>query len=253
MNAYEETLKGVQWVLDNCTSYQVAKDLNISNRTINRYQNDTTPIESMTTKTLGTLYKYYLKEVKRMKVKDKKSLRDFEFGDEILSHAGWSGGDDLTKNIYRQFYVDSKKHANHYHVFWDLSNFFDMENANEFEWGSPQSVVKKEKDSNTLNYFSSDKFTPLNKKVDFSGMKLTVINRPVRFAPTGDEMIYYAGAVDENGEVYQAFWNIFNIVDPCRIELSVDNSRLCKHCLKLWSLNERKCVNAAGHEYVMNK
>ena len=69
MNAYNEVLKGVQWVLDNCTSYEVAKDLGISNRTINRYQNGTTPIDNMTAKTIGTIYNYYLREMGKMTIK----------------------------------------------------------------------------------------------------------------------------------------------------------------------------------------
>lgn len=69
MNAYEEVLKGVQWVLDNRTSYEVAKDLGISNRTINRYQNGTTPIDNMTAKTMGTIYNYYLREMGKMTIK----------------------------------------------------------------------------------------------------------------------------------------------------------------------------------------
>lgn len=60
MNAYEEMSKGVRWVLENCTSYRVAKDLNISNRTVNRYQNKETPIENMTLATAERLYNYYL-------------------------------------------------------------------------------------------------------------------------------------------------------------------------------------------------
>lgn len=65
MNAYEETLKGVRWVLDNCTSYRVAKDLGINNRTINRYQNGESPIENMKAETLGLIYNYYLKEASK--------------------------------------------------------------------------------------------------------------------------------------------------------------------------------------------
>ena len=69
MNAYNEVLKGVHWVLDNRTSYEVAKDLGISNRTINRYQNGTTPIDNMTAKTMGTIYNYYLREMEKMTIK----------------------------------------------------------------------------------------------------------------------------------------------------------------------------------------
>jgi transcriptional regulator with XRE-family HTH domain len=74
MNAYEDTLRGVQWVMDNRTSYQVAKDLGVTNRTVNRYQNGETPIENMTLATAEKLYNYYLEEMEKMKVKITKVL-----------------------------------------------------------------------------------------------------------------------------------------------------------------------------------
>lgn len=60
MNHYNKTIDGIRWVLDNCTSYQVAKDLGINNRTVNRYQNGETPIENMTLSTAQKLYNYYV-------------------------------------------------------------------------------------------------------------------------------------------------------------------------------------------------
>lgn len=59
-NAYKEMEKGIKYVLKNYSSYRVAKDLNINNRTVNRYQNEETPIENMTLKTAKSLYEYYL-------------------------------------------------------------------------------------------------------------------------------------------------------------------------------------------------
>lgn len=67
MNAYEEMKKGIQWVLDNRTSYRVAKDLGVNNRTINRYQNGTTELEAMTLETAGKIYNYY-KELEIMNI-----------------------------------------------------------------------------------------------------------------------------------------------------------------------------------------
>lgn len=64
MNAYNEMVKGIEWVLNNCTSYQVAKDLDINNRTINRYQNGTSPIENMALGTAKKIYNYY-KRIKK--------------------------------------------------------------------------------------------------------------------------------------------------------------------------------------------
>lgn len=60
MNAYEEFERGIRWVLKNCTSYQVAKDLGINNRTVNRYQNGETPIGNMSLSTAVKLYNYYV-------------------------------------------------------------------------------------------------------------------------------------------------------------------------------------------------
>jgi len=62
MNAYEEMLKGIKHVLDNCTAYRVSKDLNINARTINRYQNGTSPIENMSLSTAKKIYEYYEEE-----------------------------------------------------------------------------------------------------------------------------------------------------------------------------------------------
>lgn len=61
MNAYNEMEKGIKHVLSNYSSYRVAKDLKINNRTVNRYQNEETPLENMTLKTAKSLYNYYLK------------------------------------------------------------------------------------------------------------------------------------------------------------------------------------------------
>lgn len=59
MNAYNEMLHCIEWVLRTKSSYQVAKDLGINNRTANRYQNGETPIENMTLKTAKAFYNYY--------------------------------------------------------------------------------------------------------------------------------------------------------------------------------------------------
>ncbi len=64
MNAYEEVMEKVQWVLDNYTSYRVAQALGINARTINRYQNGESPVENMKAETLGKIYNYYLDQQK---------------------------------------------------------------------------------------------------------------------------------------------------------------------------------------------
>ena len=104
MNAYEETLKGVQWVLDNCTSYEVAKDLGISNRTINRYQNGTTPIDNMTAKTMGTIYNYYLREMEKMTIK-----QAIEYGLSVEWVKVVTGQDTIDEAIetLEEMYIDT--------------------------------------------------------------------------------------------------------------------------------------------------
>lgn len=63
MNAYNETLKCIQWILDNRTSYRIAKDLGFSNRTVNRYQNKSADIKNMSLALAEKLYNYGLKEI----------------------------------------------------------------------------------------------------------------------------------------------------------------------------------------------
>lgn len=77
----ENIRKGVQWVLDNRTSYQVAKDLGITNRTVNRYQNGESPLENMTFGTAEKIYNYYLKEMAKMWESLDQAIEDFNSWD----------------------------------------------------------------------------------------------------------------------------------------------------------------------------
>lgn len=77
MNAYAEMVKGVQWILDNRTSYRVSKDLGINARTVNRYQNKETPIQNMSLATAEKLYNYYLKEREKMMESLDQAIEDF--------------------------------------------------------------------------------------------------------------------------------------------------------------------------------
>lgn len=249
-NAFKEVEKGVKWVLDNCTSYQVAKDLGINNRTVNRYQNGESPLENMTFGTAEKLYNYYLKE--RGKMKDYRILNKVYFNGKTLRHAGWSGGDIREQHLYKQFYVDvvdMGEDSDHYDVWWDLTEFMDEENRQVYDWEEPHAIYRdKESPETTLAYF--EKMTPLNKKVEVDGKNITIINRPVPFAPSGGTMIYWAGAVDDDDNVYKVYWNIFNVIEPSKIEMTMDASKYCKKCLNNWTLNPTKCVDEAGHEFV---
>lgn len=58
--------EGIEWVLGSKTSYEVAKALNIENRTVNRYQNGNSDISKMTLETAEKLYHYFLDELGKM-------------------------------------------------------------------------------------------------------------------------------------------------------------------------------------------
>lgn len=77
MNDFDKVLKCIQRVLDTRSSYQVAKDLGISNRTINRYQNGTTPLDNMTIATARIIYNYY-EEMRQMEKETlDQAIKDF--------------------------------------------------------------------------------------------------------------------------------------------------------------------------------
>lgn len=137
MNAYEEMMKGIKWVLDNCTSYQVSKDLNITNRSINRYQNGTSPIENMTLKTAGLLYNYYLKEMKKMK----KALIETHNNYTLLIDL-----DDIEEKVYtdgimairgikptKELIDELNKQIEGYMSYHELENFLEKQGFDNFE------------------------------------------------------------------------------------------------------------------------
>lgn len=78
MNDFERVMRGIRRVLDTRTSYEVAKALNVPNRTINRYQNGTTPLENMTIGTAQKIFNYHLKEMNEMKVWEFKGYTVYE-------------------------------------------------------------------------------------------------------------------------------------------------------------------------------
>src|SRR5699024_9855656 len=80
-------------VLDNFTSYRVAKDLDITNRTINRYQNGNTPMENMTLKTAKMISDYYLNNKEEIEMTNVKRLIENE-KDTWVGHAIEFGMDE---------------------------------------------------------------------------------------------------------------------------------------------------------------
>ncbi|MFS0708954.1 hypothetical protein AB6N22_12760, partial [Kocuria palustris] len=75
-------------------------------------------------------------------MKSKEEMNNVYFEGRELIHAGWAGGDIPEKNIYKHFYVDKKDSpaddVNHYAVWWDLTDFFEAEEKQVFDWPEPQ-------------------------------------------------------------------------------------------------------------------
>lgn len=133
-------------------------------------------------------------------------------------------------------------------MWWDLTDFFEAEKTEDgYNWETPTMIYnlgEPEIDYETNEYF---------KEIEIEGIKTKIIDKPRLHNTFAGNVIYFSIIVMENGNIYKAYWNLFNIFEPCKIELSVDNSKQCKYCLKPWRLNEGKCVNEDGHEYISNK
>lgn len=116
--------QGIQWVIDNCTSYQVAKDLKINPRTINRYQNGETPLENMTLGTAEKVYNYYLKELDAMEreelfsrglaVLNKIGMRRFEKRKPNIEKTYLMELEQKPMTIYYRAYKDVMQYAAHF-------------------------------------------------------------------------------------------------------------------------------------------
>ena len=89
MNAYKEMVSCIEWVFNNRTSYRIAQELGIANRTANRYQNGETPLENMTLKTAKLFYDYYKGEFEM-----EKKINDLIAGVENLK-VGLDEGYDI--------------------------------------------------------------------------------------------------------------------------------------------------------------
>ncbi|KJD43315.1 hypothetical protein [Paenibacillus terrae] len=169
-----------------------------------------------------------------------KSLKDFIFEGKTLVNAGYAGDAKDVGHKVSQFYVDKVEIGgitNHYSITWDFEEFYRNEGEHTFEWPTPHAfrLIEQEHYQITVDYFSGASFTPLKKTFELDGMILTIINRPVEFAPVAGSLRYYAGATDQRGKAYQVYWNMFNLFEPVEIELMVDNSKYCKYCLKRWT------------------
>lgn len=188
-------------------------------------------------------------------MKNWESMKEVYFDGMTLNHAGYGNDKNygLNNNKVALFYVNQvpkNESPNHFAVTWDFSDFLASEKAGTFEWPTPHAValIKEDRKQAVIDYFSGTKFIPYKREIEFNGQKLKIINRPVEFAPSAGTLRYYASATDHGGNVYQVFWNVFNMFEPSEIEMTVDNSRYCKHCLQRWTSNAdySKCK----HEWI---
>ncbi|WP_201280823.1 hypothetical protein [Paenibacillus lutrae] len=189
-------------------------------------------------------------------MKSWESIKEVYYKGMTLTHAGYGGDKNYDKNNNKVslFYVNQvpvSQSPNHFSVTWDFNEFLASESTGTFEWPSPHAVSKiaDDRKQSVIDYFSGTKFAPYDREVEFNGQALTIINRPVEFAPSAGALRYYAGATDKEGNVYQVHWNVFNMFEPHEIEMTVDNTRYCKHCLQRWtsSADNKKCQ----HEWVL--
>ncbi|ALS09956.1 hypothetical protein ABE82_26450 (plasmid) [Paenibacillus peoriae] len=190
-------------------------------------------------------------------MKNWESLREFYHDGMVLIHAGYGNDPNygLNNNKISQFYVNQapiRKPTKHFAVTWDFNEFKNSEAAGSFEWPSPHAalLINYEQKQRLVDYFSGSSFVAYGRSLKFNDMSITILNRPVKFGGVAGSLRYYAGAVDADGNVYEVFWNMFNIFDPVEIVMTVDKGRYCKHCLTRWMLDAdtTKCK----HEWVQD-
>lgn len=189
------------------------------------------------------------------KMRDIRSLNNVFFNGMMLHSV--AGIDSKENNIFSCFYANvtesPQESSNHFRVYWDLNGFFSDEEKQKFDWPNPHaaSLVGDDQKENTIEYFSQ--YPALNKEMTIYDRQIKVLSRPVRQSPTSFDLIYWACAIDNQDRVYKVYWNVINLHEPFKIEMTVDKKRYCKKCLQHWGLNNRPCVDEAGHEYVRNQ
>lgn len=176
-------------------------------------------------------------------MKNWESVKEVYFQGMTLNHAGGSSNVNagLENPKISLFYVNQvplDKVSNHFEVTWDLREFFASVAAGTFQWPSPHAISRAEGTS----------LAPYGQKMEFNGQKLTLVNRPVEFAPSAGKLRFYALAIDEEKNKYRVYWNIFNMFEPSEIVMTVDNSRYCKHCLTSWTRNAD--TSKCEHEWI---
>lgn len=182
------------------------------------------------------------------------AIKKLEFEGNTLVNAGYTGDKGDTEHRVTQFYVNEVQigeQANRYGATWDFNDFIDAEEKGTFEWPAPHAYrLEREYNKQTISYFTGPKFIPLNKNFHIGEKVLTILNRPVRFARMAGTLNFYAGAVDQDNNAYQVYWNMFNVLDPVAVELTVDYSRYCDNCKQTWT---RPTANdVCNHVWVHN-
>lgn len=65
MNAHNEVMQGIQWALDNRTSYRIANDLDLTARASARYKSGESDVKNMSLDMAGKLYNYAVQEKRK--------------------------------------------------------------------------------------------------------------------------------------------------------------------------------------------
>lgn len=189
------------------------------------------------------------------------SLNHVFFEGEELSQITGVTRDFEKEGIYTAFYSEIKENfsdtTNHYKVYWDINEFYEAESKNGYDWDLPHTIsfignmedARKEIEKE-LEYIK--RFPTYGKKFEIGNVELEILHRPQELYPEMHDVIYWAFAKDNFDEYYKVYWNVINMFEPFKIEMTTDYSRYCKKCLKVWTNTDRPCIDEEGHEYVLN-
>lgn len=161
------------------------------------------------------------------------------------------------RGIYAAHYNDVEEKfsdiSNRYKVYWDIREF--LNNLDSFDWGAPHSFAffGNDEDAERMVKNHIQQLPAYEKKIEIGSDEVTILHRPKELYPGMHHVIFWAFAKDSLGKYYKVFWNVFNIFEPFKIEMTTDYSRYCKKCLQVWSNIDRRCIDNTEHEYVRRK
>lgn len=247
--------------------YRIAKETGVPENTVRRIWNGETDVSAIKLETAEKLEAYYDSLDRRRW--DSLPFVDFEEIELSAIEGGYLDKKNkmvVTYGPHVSNYADLKEWMgaakNHYRVTWDFAEFFDLANNQKYDWCFPHKVrlldneVSKIdgqiKAQTVLKYYQSSQFTPYNKTMSDDNLELVIINYPVQRSSITSIIKYVAGAADQDGNVYEVEWNVNRLISPVSVELSLDYSRYCIHCLKNWTDYSTKCVKDE-HQFVINK